>query len=186
MTALTFPLSPAEFTLLYANSMDTDALQLLLDAAEAEIVERAGPTITDYVDRVETFTPRGVLLRLSEDAASIESVIEYAEQVSPTTLAADDYELSGDGRMLRRLLTGTNGAYQWNPLVKVTYIPKSDDATRGRVQAELVKLAVGFTPNLRSQTIGDWAEVYATSDVPYSEQRETILATLHPGRIVVF
>jgi len=185
---MTFPLTTAAFTALAPNSLDTDALQLLLDAAEEEIIERAGPTIDGYVltSRTEQYIPRGDLLMLSERASSIVEVIEHAQLVVPTTLVSDDYELTSSGYVLRRLRTGTNGAYRWFPLVSVEYIPYSDNATRSRVQSELVKLSISFSPGLASQTIGSWTESYASSGLPYDAQRAAILATLHPDGAVIY
>lgn len=188
MADLTFPLSSTEFTLVYANTIDVDALQLLLDAAEEEIIGRAGPTIDGYLvtDRTESFFPHGGSIMLSERATAIVDVVEFAQHVSPTMLAANDYALSADGLMLRRLRTGTTGSYRWRPRVDVTYSPFSDNASRGRVQAELAKLTIAFNPGLASQTIGSWAESYVTSGVPYEDQRASILATLHADPLVMY
>jgi hypothetical protein len=120
---------------------------------------------------------------LSRPAASIGTVIEDYWG-SETTLAADDYEVRSSGQTLRRLHTGTNPAYHWRGRVDVTYTPAVDADTRKRVQLELVKLDLAFSPTLASQTIGTWSETYASGKA-YPEQRAEILASLGSGVLVV-
>lgn len=185
---MTFPLDPEAFTALHANTIDEDALQMLLDAAEEEILDRVGRTIDAYAvtDRTETFSPNGSRIMLGERALSISAVREHVHAASPTTLADDDYELSPSGYILRRLISGTHGSSVWRPLVAVTYVPWSDTATRSRVQAELVKLSIAFNPGLSAQTIGSWHETYTASGVPYDQQRAAILATLASDPVAFF
>lgn len=165
-----------ELRLHITSSLTDEALQLLLDAAYAAIEETAVPigSVTELI------TPGyGDLVMLARKADSITSVIE-----GTTTLAADDYELRSSGRVLRRLSTGTNAASYWLGRLDVTYAVPSDMAERKRVQLELVKLDLAFSPTLASQTIGTWKEDYAT-DKPYADQRDEILASLSTGSLAV-
>lgn len=181
-------LTVAEFREHVTTTLGEDAVQRLLDAAEEAIIERAGPAIdvsgSVITDTTERFNPNGRSLMLGWRAESIVEVIERAQWAVPVTLAADDYELSSSGFLLRRLYTGTHPATHWRPFVDVTYSPFSDLATRERVQIELCRLDIAFNPTLASQTIGAWSETYQTG-LPYATQRADILASLHADRILM-
>jgi len=174
---VTFPVSAAEFTLAYPNSIDSGHLQRLLDAAEEAILIAVGSylAVSGADDEInEIITPRSVgpLLRLSRRARSIASVIE-----GDTTLAADDYSLGSSGYILRRLDTGTNAAGYWLNRVYIQYQPMSDEALREMAQIELAKLDIAINPLLLSQTIGSWAESYRQGK-SYPEQRAEILGSI--------
>ena len=165
-----------------STALEDSEVQTLLDAAEQAILRYAGPyiassgaddTINELIGPVH-----GDLLPLSRRAASIETVSERTGGWwTPTTLAADDYEIRSSGTVLRRLHTGTNPSHHWHGRVSVTYAPLDDLASREIVQLELVKLDIAFNPTLASQTVGSWAETYNTGK-PYPEQRTDVLASL--------
>ena len=157
-----------------ASTLSDESLLILLQASAADIVNAIGPT----GDIVERLSARGPALMLSSRAAGIVSVSENPYG-TPLALVADDYELSWTGRVLRRLMDGTNPSSYWRSPVRVTYSPPDDLAQRQRAQLELVRLSIAFNPGLVSQTIGTWSETYRT-DVPEPEQRAQILASLSP------
>jgi hypothetical protein len=167
-------LSPDQFRLFVPTSLTDEALILLLDAAMQTIVAHAGP----WGEISERLHGNGPLLMLSKVPLSIASVVERVGW-SDLTLDPDDYELIG--QTLRRLNDGTNPGYYWRGRVTVTYTPLDDMAERQRVQMELVKLSITFTPGLASQSIGTWSESYQTSGKSYPEQRQDILASLGGG-----
>lgn len=185
---MTFPVSAALFTAAWPNSIDSDHLQRLLDAAEQAINREVGPlggvTSGDEQGTVrEIITVHGDLLPLAVPAESIESVTEG--RLIETVLAADDYELVAPGRIVRRLSTGTNSAYHWHERVDITYVPLSDVALREMAQIELVKLDIAFNPTLVTQTIGSWSESYQQGK-SYPEQRADVLASLYPSVVGVW
>lgn len=185
---MTFPVTVDEFREHVETTLGDDAIQRLLDAAAEAIIERAGPTVEDsgaMQSRVETFTPTGDRLMLSERAESIVSVSEQAHYATPTELETDDYELSASGYVLRRLTGGTTSSSRWRPLVSVTYAPYSDLGSRAVVQIELAKLDIASNPGLASQSVGSWTESYV-NDRSYAQQRADILAALHADPVVVF
>lgn len=165
-----------------STALEDSEVQTLLDAAEQAILRYAGPyiassgaddTINELIGPVH-----GDLLPLSRRAASIETVSERTGGWwTPTTLAADDYEIRSSGTTLRRLNDGTNPSHHWHGRVSVVYAPLDDIASRDIVQLELVKLDIAFNPLLASQTIGAWQEQYQTGR-PYPEMRQDILASL--------
>lgn len=165
-------LSADQFRALAPNSLTDEALLILLDAAQADIIRYAGPggELTEYLHG------GGHLLILSHPIVAITSIVE-----DDLTLAADDYIITATGRGLRRMDNGTNPRWHWGRRATVTYTPQDDTASRQRVQAELVKLEFGFNPGLASQTIGTWSETYSSSPVPYATQRAQILASLYAG-----
>lgn len=162
-------LVPADARRFIDTDLDDIALQLLLDAAEADIVDAAGPvgTVVEFL----TAGP-GDLILLSQQAASVTSVIEV-----DTTLNANDYELYGSGRALHRKSTGANPDYRWRGRLVVTYVPVSSLERRKATQVALVKLALDFNPALASETIGAWSQTFRT-EPSYVQQRDAILAGL--------
>jgi len=166
------PLSVSQFRAFNpAPDLTDEALLILLDAAAEAIVAEIGyPGAT-----TDRFRPRGPLLMLSRPALSITSVTE-----DDTALAADDYELSPSGRILRRLDDGTSPRSYWYGWVDVAYLPRDDTATRQRVQRELVALDISHQPGLSSQSIGTWSETYSSGST-YAQQRSDILASLVSG-----
>jgi hypothetical protein len=170
-------LSVDQFRLLAPSTLTDEALLILLDAAAEEIARCVGA----MGETTEWLTPAGNLLMLGRPALSITSITENWNWQPTITLDPDDYEVSASGQTIRRLSTGTNPAWRWYQ-PSVTYLPQDDLATRQRVQAELVKLSIAFSPGLASQRIGDWTETYTAAGMPsYPEQREALLATLSYG-----
>jgi len=155
-----------------SSTLSDESLLILLQASAADIVGAIGP----LGDAVAVLHAHGPLLMLPYRASGIVSVIEDAYG-APTTLAADDYELSWTAQTLRRLNDGTNPASYWRRRVKVTLSPVDTLAQRQRAQLALMRLDITTNPGLASQTIGTWGESYRT-DVPISEQRDEILASL--------
>ena len=162
-------LIPGEITL------EDDALQLLLDGAEAVIDEILGAIEETTEVRDGGFT----YLFLRRRASAITSITEN-DGSTDTTLAADDWTLGGDGRSLRRRSDGTHPATFWDRLVTVVYDPEDDSAKRKLVQAELVKLEIASNPGLASTTVGSWTEQYAQGQ-SYDQIRRDILASLTPA-----
>lgn len=162
------------------STLSDESLLILLQASAADIVGAIGP----LGDVVTVLGAHGPLLMLPYRASGIVSVTEdaYGEALS---LAADDYELSWSGRTLRRLNDGTNPRDYWWRRVKVTLTPVDDLAQRQRAQLALMRLDITTNPGLASQTIGTWSESYRT-DVPVSEQRAEILATLGVDGVAIY
>jgi hypothetical protein len=170
-------------TLGEARSMiDTDlndvALQLMIDDAEAEIAERAGSLASQVDEFKEELTN---ILVLSRKAASISSVVEKdgtGGSYTSTALAATDYWLRQNTRILERLSSGTNPRQFWGDVVIVTYVPQDDTTRRKIVTVDLIKLALAFN-GLRSESVGD----YSASALEYEEQRQKIIDRLRGGMI---
>ncbi|HEU4571462.1 MAG TPA: hypothetical protein VFR93_02160 [Candidatus Limnocylindrales bacterium] len=185
---MTYPVSATDFTTAVPNSLDTDALQRLLDAAQEAIDTRIGALYSvgsgdEQGQAREILTVHGDLLLLSRRALSIDEVIEG--HFTPTTLAANDYELLPDGQTLRRLATGTHVAYRWAHRVNVLYTPLSDVASRELAQINLVRLELTFNPALKAYTTGNDSETYVEGK-SYAELREDILDSLVPAFAGIF
>lgn len=148
------------------------ALQRLLDAAEDAITDAVGPV--GAVTEVMNAGP-GRLLMLSRHASAITSISE--DTGTPIGLNANDYAITGSGRMVTRLYTGANPSYWWRGRVTVVYTAVSDVNRRKVAQLALVQLDIDFNPATASERIGDWTETYKT-DASYIEQRDEILAGL--------
>jgi hypothetical protein len=162
-------LVPAEARTHIETTLGDVGLQLLLDAAEAAITEAVGPV--GAVTEVLT-AGTGDLVMLARRASAITSVSEYT-----VTLNANDYELVGSGRLLRRKDTGANPDSRWRGRLVVMYTPVSDLERRKAAQLALVRLDLDFNPGVASESIGDWSETYRT-DASYVDQRNQILAGL--------
>jgi hypothetical protein len=137
------------------------ALQLILDAAEADLVRAAGPEGGMIEERAmegqaDFWTDRPV--------ASITSITETDDEGTVTTLAAGDYRLHPNGNRITRLATGTNPASGWTNLVTVSYEPDDLDA-RNRAIVQLVELTLALRPGARSETIGDFSRTHEGYDL---------------------
>lgn len=170
-----------EFREHVTTALEDDAVQRLLDAAEAEIVRAAGApgSTTDIV-------PGGSrLIALSRPASSITSVTETRYSTS-TVLAANDYLLHPGGFILERLYTGTNPSYGWRGQATVAYTPVDDEAIRIGVQLDLVQLALNSNPGTTAETIGSWTEQLASNSAwNASKERASILSRLTGGPSMV-
>lgn len=163
------------------SGLPDDALQRLLDAAEAAIVGRAGAAgeRTEIVGGGNRF----VSLARPLDAAQTVAITEQTPYGSTvTTLSANDYLVRNGGMLLERLSTGDNPRQTWYGYVTVTYTPESDEALRRGVQIDLVNLQLTYTPLLTGQTIGSWSEQYAANSAwNQSTEYEAILSRLDVG-----
>jgi hypothetical protein len=164
-------LTPDELREHIETTLDDVALERLADAAEEAIVGEIG----DPGPVNELITPRGTtdLIKLGRRAATVSAVTERT-----TELDEDDYELRSSGYILRRLNTGSSPASCWRGRVDITYTV-SDLAERARVQIELVKLDLAYSPGVVGETIGSWSEQLAQGDRTYQAERAAILASLH-------
>lgn len=166
-----------------APELSDDALQLLIDAAEAEIVRYAGAPDA----AVEWVAGGQQVIVLGRQAASVTSIVEQADGSSPVTLASDDYEIDPSGFLIYRLRTGTNPRWRWWGRVVVTYAPVGDDAIRAGVEVDLVRLMISYTPGATSETVGSWTTQLSSNSVwNNSKERDAILSRLivH-GRMLV-
>jgi len=163
-----FPLTVEQLRSIVTTTLADDGLQILLDAAEAAILAVAGGAgeVTEYIED-EPGYPTLVLARLPGE---VSAVTEGGVLLDPSA-----YRVSG--YVLARL--DANGApYRWGRSTSVTYTPADDGAERSRVQAELVKLDLTFSPGLTAQSIGSWSESYLQGGEAYAGERAAILATL--------
>jgi len=174
-----------EYRGLAESALSDDSLQLLLDAAEAEITRAAGPVgvVTDFI------TAGGHLVVTSRKVSSIDSITEtsWSTPSDVTTLAGDDYILWPGSYVIERLAGGTNSRFRWWGRVAVTYAPADDVDLRKVTQKELVDLMITTTPGVTSEQVGAWSRTLASNSVwNASEERAAILSRLfEPGRMLV-
>lgn len=148
-------------------------LELLLNAARADVARAAGPLAIR-----ERLTARGDMLLLSRPAASITSIVED-DRSAAITLATDDYELSSTGQVLYRLRTGTHPGEWWRGRVDVSYVRVDDVAAQIRVMVALIQLDLSHKPGLAATTIGTFSEQYTSNSAfNYERERASILASL--------
>lgn len=164
-------LSLMEVRGLFETDLSDAALQTLLDAAAAEIVQHAGPHASASALFRESLSR---VLVLQRAAASITSVHERVDDIE-TALAAADYRLVADRELVRQW-TGPNPRTYWGDEVRVAYVPASDLPVRRRAQADLVKLAAQYQ-GLKSETAGDLAQVHPE----YQAERDRILSGICRG-----
>lgn len=165
-----------------ADWVETDlsatVLQIYLDDAEAEIIKRFGAHGESGSKITEDLVGNEHFIFPSRPVSTVSTVVEREDDVE-TTLDATDYRSVSGGHMLERLDDGTNQADDWAPEVRITYTPVSELATRKRVQADLVRLALEYR-GLRSESAGDHSQTYLN----YQEERNNILAALETGRLI--
>lgn len=176
-------LTTAEFREFEDTDLGDTPLQVLLDAAEIEIVRFAG----DPASAVEWIRGGQSFIFLKRPASTITSVVEWNDSDgSSVTLDADDYLAYPDGLRFRRLSTGPNPRSRWRERSVWTYTPRVDTALREAVQVDLVKLMLNYAPGLTSETIGDWAETFAANSVWNNlKERADILSRLSYGPSLV-
>lgn len=167
-----------------APELSDEALQILLDAAEAEIVRFAGAS-----DSAVDWRAGGQrVIALGRPASSITSVVERADRGTPVTLATDDYDADPTGYLLYRRGDGTHPRWRWEPgRVVITYAPTGEDAIRTGVELDLVRLMISYQPGATSETVGSWTTQLASNSVwNNSAERQAILSRLvvH-GRMLV-
>ena len=154
--------SPAEFRTHYETDLPDEAVQLLLDAEDSEIVRRAGPHSGANVTQTFYPAPGQDFLYLPQVASAISTVVEDG-----STLVSTDFALHHGGVLLER----ANAS--WRTPVEVTYTPLAEVERRKKVLVELGKLAINYNA-LRSESVGD----YSATSVDYIQEREMILSQL--------
>lgn len=173
-------LSVEDFREHVSTTLEDDAVQRLLDAAEAEILRYAG----DPGAASEVYTGQGRYITLARPAASVSSITE-TRYTTTTTLAADDYFLYPSGLILERLTGGTNSSRYWRGRSVVTYVPRDDADIRVGVQLDLVNLALNFEPGKGMEVIGSWTEQFSQAAEANRELFDGILARLDVGPSLV-
>lgn len=158
------------------TDLGNDALQRIIDDADAVIVERFGAHTGNVV---ETRSGGGRLLFLDRPASAVVSITErlgmpYDE--TTTALVANDYRLWYGGRAIERLASGDNPRTNWGDRVVVTSTPAAETARRTRVEIDLCKVAIQFD-GTESMTVGD----HSQTNPEYDVARERVLDDLAPA-----
>lgn len=177
--------SLADARALIQTDVADSGLQLLLDAAEQQIVNRWGPNYpgpvtitkerTDY--SLETLDWLYYTERPIETVTTITEVFgdEYSE--TSQVLSPNDYRIFYGGRALQRLGNGTNQRWLWGHRVTLVYVPLDDTLRRKEIIIELVRLALRHS-GVRAQSEGNIAE---TSYEDYSKERSDLVGSLGPA-----
>lgn len=164
-------------------------LQSMIDAVTAEIEGRFGANgeITVFLgDDRDLAAGRQFLFPMRPvDTGQAVTVVEIdppnaGDSGARTALAADDFRVLGGGRVLERLVDGTNGRRFWAPMVELTYTPVSDAGRREEVTIQVIRLEIEAR-GLTSERTGDWQASYPE----LAEAREKLIASLAPRRGVV-
>ena len=159
-------------------------LQAMIDETVAEIEARFGvnASIIEIVDGDRIFLS---LHRLIDDGQSI-TVVEITPAhtgavANETTLASNDYRIRHGGRIVERLIDGTNGRDGWAPLVRLTYTPVSDSKQREEVVIRVVQVDL-VERGLSAEKAGDYNATYRDA----TAERERLIQRLAPkGRMVM-
>jgi uncharacterized repeat protein (TIGR02543 family) len=168
-----------------STSLADDALQDIIDAEEAAIIERCGSN----AEEVEEFDDEypGALLFPKRPVSSVTSVIEkwvdsFIGGTNPVTLDSNDYEIVAGGKQIRRLSTGTHPLSCWGNRVVLTYTPTSDTSRRVKALIDLCALSISAKPGLKSESVGGGEYSYTAADI--ESERDKILARLGSGQRV--
>jgi len=165
-------ITPEEVRQHCETDLGEEALQRLIDAAQAEVEAAAGP-IGELTVPVQVW-PGNHRFHLSRPAQSIAEVkeghwIDDLETVDPAL-----YALVTSGYALERI-RGT-----WARWVQVRYTPVQDLSRREGVILDLVKLALQYE-GLHSQEAGDYSATY----LDYTAERAKLLKPLQTFRLWV-
>ena len=160
------------------TALGDDALQRLLDAAEADINSWCGPLVLGSGDAWEEieehFYGREAgqsILRLKHYPDSVSEVAIYDYLEDETLLVEgreEDYVV--DGQLLRRY------GYYWGYHTKVTYVPRSSASQRRAALILLVQLAINVQPGQGFTGAATWQETYKD----YETEKQHILWSLCP------
>jgi uncharacterized repeat protein (TIGR02543 family) len=166
-----------------STSLTDAALQEIIDAEEAAIIERCGSNAAE-VEEFEDEYP-GALIFPKCPVASVTSIIEkwvdsFIGGISSTTLDATDYEIVSGGKQIRRLSTGTHPLSCWGNRVVLTYTPTSDTSRRVKALIDLCALSLSAKPGYKSESVGGGEYSYTAADI--EAEREKILARLGSGQ----
>jgi hypothetical protein len=162
------------------TTLPDDAVQRLLDANEAEIVERYGSSTTaaTYV-----FYPYNVsLIALPRAASAVTSVLEDRDDTE-TPLPIANYRLTQGGRTLERRSTLTDLYTTWGGRVAVTYSIADEVAKRRRVLVRITQYDIENRPGVGSQSTADQSISYSSR---LDDEREEIFRSLDSWRGPVF
>lgn len=160
-----------------STGLSDAALQILLDATEADIVKAAGDP-DEQTEYIQGGYPALVLSRpMPSPDYDLVSVTEDSDSASPTLLDETDYRI--DGHLLHRLDTGTNPGWKWYGLVEVVYVPPDRTAERKRAQVALIQLDPSVGADITSERIGEYSVSYGKGNT-YAERYQAILDSLRP------
>lgn len=129
------------------TDMVDDALERVIDAADAEIIRKLGPVDS----QPENLPGGGRFLFLARRASAIASISERFDDgfgYQTVALAANDYSLLADGMRVERLATGTNPASAWRGEAIITSTPADTTAERTALLVKIVRLELGYTGHL--------------------------------------
>jgi hypothetical protein len=159
------------------TGLTDDALQILLDATERDIIAAAGDPV-EQTEYVQGGYPALVLSRpMPAPDYGLISVTEASDSTSPVLLEEDDYRI--DGYILHRLTTGTNPRTYWYGLVQVVFMPPDRDDERKRAQVALIQLDPSIGSDVVSEKIGEYSVSYGKGNT-YAERYQAILESLRP------
>ena len=173
----------AEVRKFVPTDLDDAALGILIDDADAEILERCGSldSETETHARSNVGGGQGDWLHLRRRAASITSITErryeWTAPAEAVVLAANDWTMHHSGRSLHREPDGDNAnVYGWGQIVTVVHVPAGADShrkRRRRAAIDLVQLAIR-NEGLGAQTAGNHRVEFAD----YERERSRILRRL--------
>ena len=149
------------------------ALGLMVDAADADIVERYGPHAQDG-DVTLTIYPgtNSQLVYLPRPLLSVSEVREGDTTLGDPLTVNTDWSLRDEGRVIRRESTKNTC---WKSMVQVVGTPVDNDAKRKMALINLVKLAAEYQ-GVGSRRIGDVSQ----TNLDYEQERERQLRVIAP------
>lgn len=160
------------------SDLSDPELQALIDENEDEIVRRYGARATDDPITVEVEGGTESLILTHPIVDELE-IVETDGDVE-TTLDETDYRVWNGGRRLQRLDGGVNPRSDWAGLVTLTYNPVSMNKQRDETIIKLITLSIDYE-GVKSENIDD----HSTSFVDYHDEREKLLQSLAPNRVLL-
>ena len=165
------------------TDLDDTELQLLIDEANQEVINRFGPHANPSAPITEILDGHRKRLVLTRPVDTSQDIVvkEYysysaieSDFLTATTLADDDYQVISP-YVLERRADGTNSAFRWGVRVEVTYTPVNDGDQREEVIIKLVQLSIEYDGVL-NRTVGD----VSANNLDYRKERENLFMGLAP------
>ena len=149
------------------TDLSDEALERLVDSADAEIIRAFGPHDGEQSALV---AGRGYRIWLPRPADSISEIVEWGGWETPgdaDPVFADKYSLEHGGRTIFR----TDAPFMTN--VQITYTPIADNPRRTQALIDLVKLEIQYR-GLNTERVGSYSVTYMDHD----KERQRILTRL--------
>ncbi|MCA0354713.1 MAG: hypothetical protein LCH85_22190 [Chloroflexi bacterium] len=143
--------SVAEVRQKIATPLDDSDLATIIDAEEADLIERCGDHPDGSTEITEVARSTSASLWLRHPVVSISSVQERRAGEANSAVTANGYELDAATGKLERI------GGSWLGIITISYVPRDQRSRRKRILIELIRLAVEQTAMKSESIAGEYS-----------------------------